>query len=132
MRIPLDRSDRNALLAPLRVYDPEGNFSLELVAAVDTGAGAVLIPRKVARRLGYRIDDAEEQRFVAGTGIFFAPRITLGRVDVGQASETGVEAICYDLPQESGLGALIGLTFLTRFNVAFDFDAWEMELQPRA
>ena len=38
----------------------------------------------------------------------------------------------HDLPEESGIDALVGLSFLTRFRVAFDFDAWEMELLPRA
>ncbi len=48
------------------------------------------------------------------------------------ATARDVEAICHDLPEECPVDALLGLSFLTRFNISFDFDAWEMELVPRA
>ncbi len=51
---------------------------------------------------------------------------------MGPASARDVEAVCHDLPEETMLDALVGLSFLTRFDVRFDFAAWEMELAPRA
>ncbi len=132
MKISLDRSYPRTLVVPVRLYDREGNRSWRLLGAVDTGASTVMIPRDVARLLAYPLDGVEPERLVAGNGVFYAPRIMLARVDVEGASATDVEAICHDLPEECPVDALIGLSFLTRFNVAFDFDAWEMELQPRA
>lgn len=132
MKILLDRSKPSSLVVPLRVYDREGKRSWKLVGAVDTGASTVMIPRDAARLLGYQLDGVGSKRVVCGDGVVYAPAITLGRVDVEGASATGVEAICHDLPQECPVDALIGLSFLTRFRVAFDFDAWEMDLAPRA
>ena len=82
MKIPLDRSNPRSLVVPVRVYGPEGQRWSELVAAVDTGASAVMIPREVARALGYRLDGAEPQRVVAGNTVFYPPKIVLARMDV--------------------------------------------------
>ncbi len=131
MKIPLDPSTREALVVRIIVYDCTGERSLRLVAAVDTGASVTMIPRDAARKLGYPVESIEPERVIAGDGAFYAPRITLGRVDVGPASGRDVEAICHDLPEETTLEALVGLSFLTRFDVRFDFEAWEMELVPR-
>ncbi len=69
---------------------------------------------------------------VTGDGTFYAPRIVLERVDVGTATALNVEAICHDLPEECEIDALVGLSFLMRFEVRLDFAAWQMELLPRA
>ena len=132
MKIPLDPSIKEALVVPMTIYDRAGEESVGLVAAVDTGATVTMIPRDAARKLGYPVDSIEPERFVAGDGVFYAPRVTLGRVDTGPASAANVDAICHDLPEETTLEALVGLSFLTRFDVRFDFAAWQMELAPRA
>lgn len=103
----------------------------ELRAAVDTDASCTMIPWEAARSLGYRPDDSDTQRVVSGVGVLCVPRIVPGRVDVGPASVRDVEAVRHDLPEECGIDALLGLSFLTRFRVSFDFDEWEMDLTPR-
>ena len=132
MKIPFDPSRRNALVVRMLVYGRAGRRPLELRAAVDTGASAVMIPPAAAHRLRYSVDDLEPQRITTGDGVFYAPRIVLDRVDIGPTSARGVEAICHNLPRESMLDALVGLSFLTKFDVRFDFGAWEMELAPCA
>ncbi len=132
MKVPFDPSIKTALVVEMLVYGPAGARPLELLAAVDTGASTTMIPTAAARLLGYPVDSAQRQRIVMGGGVSYAPRIVLDRLDVGPASTRGVEAICHDLPKESMLDALVGLSFLTRFDLAFDFEAWEMELEPRA
>ena len=132
MRIPLDKSYPRTLVVPLRVYDQQGEGYWDLLGAIDTGASTVTIPRDAARLLGYPVDGVETTRVICGDGVVYAPKITLGRIDVESASATGVEAVCHDLPEECAVDALLGLSFLTKFKVAFDFDAWEMELVPRA
>ena len=131
MRIPLDPSTRKTLVVSMLVHGREGERPWELLAAVDTGASSTMIPWEAARSLGYRPDDSDTQRVVTGEGVLHVPRIVLGRVDVGAASERGVEAVCHDLPEECGIDALLGLSFLTRFRLSFDFDEWEMDLTPR-
>ena len=132
MRIPFDPSIKIALLVRMLIYGPASERPSKLRAAVDTGASTTMIPLEAARSLGYPLDDAESERIVTGGGVIYAPRIVLERVDIGPASARGVEAICHELPRESMLDALVGLSFLTRFDLAFDFEAWEMELVPRA
>ena len=147
MKVSFDPSIKTALVVKMLVYGPAGARPLELLAAVDTGASTTMIPTAAARLLGYPLDSVQAQRIVMG-GVFSAPRIALDRVDMGPASAHGVEAICHDLPKESMLDALVagrvgapdstsgalmrrGLSFLTRFDVHFDFEVWEMELEPR-
>lgn len=132
MKIPFDSSIRSALLVRMQVHGRGGGPPWELLAAVDTGASKCMIPLRAARLLGYPVDSAQRQRLVMGGGVSYAPRIVLDRLDIGPASAHGVEAICHDLPKESMLDALVGLSFLTRFDVRFDFGAWEMHLAPRA
>jgi predicted aspartyl protease len=132
MRIPLDRSYRSALVVPLLVYHRELGFAYQLDAAVDTGASAVMIPAQVARFLDYAPGAAGSERIVTGNDAFEVPRLLLSRAVIGSASATDVQAVCHDLPEECPVDALVGLSFLTRFRVTLDFDAWEMELVPRA
>lgn len=128
MRIPFDPSIKTTLVVGMQVYGREGDLTLR--AAVDTGASTTMIPPAAARLLGYPVDGADSKRIVTGDGVFYAPRIVLDRLDVGPATARGVEAICHDLPKESILDALVGLSFLTKFDVRLDFEAWEMELVP--
>jgi clan AA aspartic protease (TIGR02281 family) len=131
MRVPLDPTRPGALIVSMFVYDPVGEKPLELRAAVDTGASVTIIPWDIARSLGYPTGTAPSRRIVAGDGVYYAPTVLLSRVDVGPASARDVEAICHDLPQEALVDALVGLSFLTRFDVHLDFAAWEMELAAR-
>ena len=131
MRVRLDRSVRTILVCRVWVYDATGKQSRQLLGAVDTGASGMMISFEVARSLGYSLLGAPTEAVLTGNGVIHAPKIVLGRVDVGRASATELEAICHDLPEESLIDALVGLSFLTRFDVRFDFDAWEMELTPR-
>lgn len=131
MTIPLDEAFKSLLVVKMTAYDPRGEQPWQLRAAIDTGASSVMIPVEVALALGYSLDDAEKGRVVTGEGVVYAPRIILGRAEVGGATATEVEALCHDLPEDCLVDALVGLSFLTRFHVGFDFDAWEMELTPR-
>ena len=131
MKVSLERFHKTLLICPLTVYDLVGERPRKLLAAVDTGASSVMIPVDVARALGYSLADTETQALVTGAGVIYAPKIVLRRVDVGSVSATQVEAICHDLPEEALVDALVGLSFLTCFDVRFDFSAWEMELTPR-
>lgn len=130
MRILFDPSINTALVVPMVIYDRAGQRPSTLRAAVDTGAGTTMIPVEAARSLGYPLDEAGSIRIVTASGVISAPKIVLGRVDVGPASAREVEAICHDLPKESMLDALVGLSFLKSFDVRLDFEAWEMELAP--
>ena len=132
MKIQLHPLRRKALVVPMFVYGPGGGRPVELRAAVDTGASKTMIPVRAALLLGYPLENAPIENIAMGGGVFDVPRVVLDRVKIGPASARNVEAVCHDLPKETGLDAVVGLSFLTRFDLAFDFAAWEMELLPRA
>ena len=91
-----------------------------------------MIPREAAQSLGYVLDGVPTEQVVTGDGMLQAPKIIIGSIDVGGVRAMDVPALCHDLPEQSFVDALLGLSFLTRFHLRFDFDAWEMELLPRS
>src|SRR5438552_3902975 len=52
------------------------------------------------------------------------------RVQVGSSEATGLEASVYDLPAVIGADGLLGLNFLRRFRVTFEFDTRTLVLRP--
>ena len=131
MNVRLDPAHHTLLVCPVRIYDRAGERSLVLRGAVDTRASNTMVPVEAARQLGYLEGTVGQERIVTGDSVVYAPRIVLARVSIEGASAQDIQATCHNLPEESTVDALVGLSFLTRFHLRFDFDAWEMELVPR-
>jgi predicted aspartyl protease len=130
MKISLDRSIRGALVVRMTVYGPEEMLSWRLSTAVDRGAGLVVIPRVVANSLGYAPHRAKSRRVLYGDGAIDAPEIVLSRVEIDGASAPGVRTVCHDLPRGCPVEGPVGLSFLTRFRVAFDLPAGRQASTP--
>jgi clan AA aspartic protease (TIGR02281 family) len=91
---------------------------------VDTGAQHLVISRRLAAKLGF--DLAHPVRFQSLVGVGRSPPVPVVRLDrvrVGARSVAGLEASVYDLPPLLRAEGLLGLSFLRRFRVTFDFDA---------
>ncbi len=131
MKISFHPLRRKALVVEMVVYDPAARRRRKLRAAIDTAASTTLISLTAARALGYDVDRAPTTRIAMGGGVFDAPVVTLDRVDIGPVSVRNVEAVCHDLPQETRLDAVIGLSYLTRFDIVhLDFRDWSMDVTP--
>lgn len=122
---------------PRVVYDPsaspivvdllleaaDGKSSLLIPAVLDTGASSTIVATDVMAQLGY--DPANpglaRQRIITGSGIEYAPRITVRSATAIGQKVANLEVLCHDLPPESGVDGLLGLNFLKRFKLTIRF-----------
>jgi predicted aspartyl protease len=92
------------------------------ILAVDSGAQRTVISRKVAQRL--RLDQPLRTERLIGVGQSpLVPVFRLDRLRVGASVVLGLEVPVYDLPPIISADGLLGLDFLRRFRVTFDFDS---------
>ena len=101
---------------------------------VDTGAQRIIISHAVAQTLG--LDVVHPIRFEAMVTAERqtppAPVVLLASVQVGGMRLRNLEAIVFDLPPTLRADGLLGLNFLERFRVTFEFDRSTLILRPRA
>ncbi|MGH8584057.1 MAG: retroviral-like aspartic protease family protein [Gammaproteobacteria bacterium] len=110
--------------APVIVIDlllesSAGSSSLLIPVVLDTGASFTVVATDILVQLGY--DPAnpllERQRIVTGSGIEYAPRITVRSATAIGQKVTRLEILCHDIPAESGVDGLLGLNFLRHFKL---------------
>jgi predicted aspartyl protease len=108
----------------------DGTFSLVIPVALDTGASFTVVATDILVQLGY--DPAnpllKRRRIVTGSGIEYAPRMTLRSVTAIGQKVTNLEVLCHDLPAQSGIDGLLGLNFLRRFRLTIRFRKGIVEL----
>ncbi len=103
----------------LLLESADGTASLLIPVVLDTGASFTIVATDVLVQLGY--DPAnpllERQRMVAGSGIEYAPRISVRSVTAVGQKVSNLEVLCHDLPTEGGVDGLLGLNFLKHFRL---------------
>ena len=112
------RIDKTASIIVLRplLFGPAGKCRVEM--ALDTGATYTMIPWDVAERLGYRPGtSATRVAITTASTIEKAPLITLERVRVLDVEAQKVMVVVHDLPPKSRVDGLLGLSFLSNFNI---------------
>lgn len=87
----------------------------------DTGASLVILPWKIVTSLGIKIDPKNTIRTATASSIESTPMITIPKISVLGKIVTNVKAIVKDLPEESGVDGLLGLSFIKNFMVQIDF-----------
>lgn len=98
--------------------------------ALDTGATYVMLPWEIAEVLGYEPELSKERiNMITASGVEKAPLITLKVVDVIGKRAENIKAIVHDLPQESYVDGLLGLSFLKNFNVCLNFRDGVLEIE---
>ena len=116
-------------------FDPQGHIimlrvgiagkarrHLHLRMALDTGASLTVIPWYAAEVLGY--DPARSRQrvpFMTGSGMETAPVFPVEALEVLGVLVTRVPVLCHDLPQQSLVDGLLGLSFLRHCRLAIDF-----------
>lgn len=96
----------------------------DIAMVIDSGAARTVISPKAAARL--RLNLAAPLRFEALVGIGQSPPLPVVRLDwvqVGTGVVRSVEASVFQLPPAIQADGLLGLNFLRRFRVTFDFAA---------
>jgi len=111
--------DAVAPIIILEVSLGKDNYRIDM--ALDTGASYVMLPWHVAEYLGYDILSKKRERIVTASGTEIVPVINIDEMTVANANARNVEAVCHDMPPESSIQGLIGLSFLRNFKVLIDF-----------
>ena len=99
---------------------------------VDTGASNVMLSKRIALKLGYKLTSAKRVQAKLANGKVVPGRvIILKELRVGGATATNIPAIV--LEQESGgsYDGLLGMSFLSQFVFQIDTVKGELTLQKR-
>src|SRR5262245_33522349 len=118
----MPRADRVPLLARGRLIAVRATLNelTNVILVADTGAQRTMISGKVAQRLG--LDQALRMEALVRVGQSPpVPVVRLDRLRVGASTIVGPEVSVYDLPPIIVSDGLLGLDFLLRFPVTFDF-----------
>lgn len=126
MRIDIDRSEPLIVL-PVGLEGKSAKYIVNM--ALDTGATFVMIPRDVAERLGYDPATCEERiAITTASTVESVPLIVLKEINVLGHSLKKIKVVIHDLPPKSRVDGLLGLSFLTNFNLKLMFKEGYLEL----
>ena len=103
----------------------------DVLVALDTGASATSIPTKTALDLGY---DPYRPKYykeiITGTQVENIPVIEVTKITaIGQPVEN-IDVLCYDLPQELRVAGVLGLDFISKFNINISFAKGIIDIEP--
>ena len=66
---------------------------------------------------------------ITASGIEKAPLIIVDRISVLGKEARNVECVVHDLPEQSRIDGLLGLSFLRRFKICIDFKNGLLEIE---
>ncbi|HEX5727570.1 MAG TPA: retropepsin-like aspartic protease [Longimicrobiaceae bacterium] len=118
---------RGLVVVRAELEGPSGRAILRL--ALDTGATSTVVNAALLVSIGYDPALAPERvQITTGSGVEFAPRLTVSRVvALGQARE-GFPILCHTLPPSSNVDGLLGLDFFRQRTLTIDFRVGQVEL----
>ncbi len=97
--------------------------------ALDTGATGTLVNVGVLVSIGY--DPAlspERLQVTTGSGVEYAPRITLNKIVALGQERRNFPILCHTLPPSTGVDGLLGLDFFQGLNLSIDFHNGQITL----
>lgn len=117
---------------PSQKFDPEdkiiiveaklhGSVVTTARMVLDTGASLMMIPWKFATALKLKIDLDNTIQTTTASTVETSPLTIIPQVSVLGLKAKKVEALVKDLPPESGVDGLLGLSFLKNFKLSLDF-----------
>lgn len=90
--------------------------------ALDTGATFTIIPVETAIAIGCDpIKFKKRIEFITPSGTEYAPIVTIPIVKAFGFSVKKVKVFCHNLPPQSPVEGLLGLSFLKHFNIHLKF-----------
>ena len=118
MKIKFDAS-QGLIVIPTRLYGSQGDTIVRL--ALDTGATISMINWDVAVLLGYDPASMKERiQITTGSGVEFAPRITMKKIEVTGRSLENFLMLCHTLPPSATVDGLLGLDFFRGVRLILD------------
>ena len=118
MKITFDPIE-GLIVIPTRLHGLDTDTIVRL--ALDTGATGSMINWDVAVLLGY--DPASEKeriQVITGSGVEFAPRIVVSKVEALGRSLENFPVLCHTLPPSATVDGLLGLDFFRGLRLVVD------------
>lgn len=107
------------IIVPTRLFGPVGDAIVQL--ALDTGATGSLVNWDIAVLLGYDPAIVQDRvQVTTGSGVEFAPRIKVVRIEALGRVREHFPLICHTLPPTAGVDGLLGLDFFRGTNLTID------------
>jgi len=107
----------------------EGKITLHVRMVLDTGASLVVLPWRIATGLGLKIDPKNLVQTTTATTVESAPLSVIPKVTVLGKSVRNVRCLVKDLPPESAVDGLLGLSFLRNFDLFLYFKKGILQLE---
>jgi len=99
----------------------EGKITLHARLVLDTGASLIVLPWWIATGLNLQIDPAHLIQTTSASMVETVPLTKIPKVTVLGKTVKNVSCLIKDLPAESGVDGLLGLSFLRNFNLEINF-----------
>lgn len=118
MSVPFDPQE-GLIVVPAELWGPSGSVVLRL--ALDTGATSTVINVGMLVAIGY--DPAltpDRVQVTTGSGVEFAPRITLQRFAALSQQRREFAVLGHTLPPSAGVDGLLGLDFVRGRRLTID------------
>lgn len=112
-----------SIVVDLLLEAADSRSALVIPVVLDTGASTTILATDIMARLGYDSANPElaRQRIITGSGIEYAPRMTVRSATAIGQKVTNLDVLCHDLPPQSGVDGLLGLNFLKHFKLTIRF-----------
>ena len=113
----------SSIVVDLLLEAADGRSSVVIPVVLDTGASLTILATDIMAKLGYDPANPEldRQRILTGSGIEYAPRVTVRSATAIGQKVANLDVLCHDLPPESGVDGLLGLNFLRHFKLTIRF-----------
>jgi hypothetical protein len=116
------------IVVPTRLTGPSGSIITRL--ALDTGSTASIVSWDLVVLLGYDPAVASERvRMTTGSGIEFAPRITVERIEALEQERREHPILCHSLPPSATVDGVLGLDFFRGQRLIVDLRAGLVTLE---
>jgi len=110
---------RGLIVIPTRLFGIHTDTIVQL--ALDTGATTSMINWDVAVLLGYDPASSKERiQVTTGSGVEFAPRIVVKKVEALGRSLENFPILCHTLPPSATVDGLLGLDFFRGVRLVVD------------
>lgn len=120
--------DRNVNNLVVEVH-LQGKFAQNAYFVLDTGASFTIIPWRLAQELGLKIDPQKTAKIITASSIEITPQTTIPKMSVLGKTARNVVCLVHDLPPQTTVDGLLGLSFLKHFKLTVDFKKGILNLE---